>query len=175
MQIYPLKLLVPNETKELTLDLLKSTDITDPHTKKSRGQIVLELRYAPFREDSVLFSGPLDRFNRKASRTDSASSNESYSGAGLLMVTVYGAEDVEGSRHNNPYVLIIFRGEKRKSKVSTVKFFLSAKSVMLINLFDASMKNMSRLYLILYFSHFLCFFKFLGYAHFCFLEKVQKS
>ncbi|XP_027162376.1 synaptotagmin-3 [Coffea eugenioides] len=117
MQVYPLKLLNANETKELTLDLLKSTDITDLHNKKQRGQIVLELRYAPFREDSASFSGPLDRFSRKASIIDTKSSNESYSGAGLLSVTVYGAEDVEGSRHNNPYALIIFRGEKRKSKM----------------------------------------------------------
>ncbi|XP_027104965.2 synaptotagmin-3 isoform X1 [Coffea arabica] len=117
MQVYPLKLLNANETKELTLDLLKSTDITDLHNKKQRGQIVLELRYAPFREDSASFSGPLDRFSRKASRIDTKSSSESYSGAGLLSVTVYGAEDVEGSRHNNPYALIIFRGEKRKSKM----------------------------------------------------------
>ncbi|KAL3520719.1 hypothetical protein ACH5RR_018868 [Cinchona calisaya] len=117
MQVYPLKLLNPNETKELTLDLLKSTDITHTHNKKQRGQIVLELRYAPFKEDTVLFSGSLDGFNRKASKTHSTSSNESYSGAGLLMVTVYGAEDVEGAHHTNPYVLIIFRGEKRKSKM----------------------------------------------------------
>lgn len=124
MQIYPLKPLNPNETKQLTLDLLKSTDISDPHNKKQRGQIVLDLRYAPFKEDSLLFSGPLDGFNRIESRTDCISSAESSNGAGLLMVSLYGAEDVEGSRHNNPYVLIIFRGEIRKSKVSFVTCFL---------------------------------------------------
>ncbi|CAI9091132.1 OLC1v1026070C2 [Oldenlandia corymbosa var. corymbosa] len=116
MQIYPLKLLNPNETKELTLDLLKSTDVThDTHNKKQRGQIVLEVRYAPFREDTILFSGPLDGYSKRNSRSDSQSSNENSSG--VLMVTVYGAEDVEGSRHNNPYVLLIFRGEKKKSKM----------------------------------------------------------
>ena len=85
---------------------------------------MLEPRYVPFKKDSASFSGPLDRFSRKASRIDTKSSSESYSGAGLLSVTVYGAEDVEGSRHNNPYALIIFRGEKRKSKVSNVAWFL---------------------------------------------------
>ncbi|KAL3523471.1 hypothetical protein ACH5RR_016305 [Cinchona calisaya] len=117
MQVYPLKLLNPNETKQITLDLLKSTDLSDPHNKKQRGQIVLDVRYAPFREDTLLFSGPLDGYERKESKTDSTSSDVSSSRAGLLMVSLYGAEHVEGSHHNNPYVLIIFRGEQRKSKM----------------------------------------------------------
>ncbi|CAK9136102.1 unnamed protein product [Ilex paraguariensis] len=115
-QIIPLKLLTPHETKEFTLDLLKNTGISYPHEKKHRGQIVLELTYAPFREDNDCFSGLLDGFVRKESVGDRASGNDSFSGAGLLLVTVHGAEDVEGKHHNNPYALILFRGEKKKSK-----------------------------------------------------------
>lgn len=124
-QVFPLKMLVPNEAKEVTLDLLKDTSISDAN-KKQRGQLFLELTYAPFREDNNGFSGVLDGYSRKDSVMDRALSNISTAGAaGLLLVTVQGAQDVEGSRHNNPYVLIIFRGETKKSKV----FFISATSL----------------------------------------------
>lgn len=113
-QIFPLKMLKPNETKEVALDLLKDTSISVPGNKKQRGQLFLELTYAPFREDNDSFSGTLDR---KESVMDRAVSNLSASGAGLLLVTVQGAHDVEGLKHNNPYVLVIFRGETKKSKV----------------------------------------------------------
>ncbi|KAK4430926.1 Synaptotagmin-3 [Sesamum alatum] len=116
-QIFPLKLLTPNELKEVTLDLLKDTGVTDPHNKKQRGQILLELTYAPFREYHDSFSGLMDGYTKKDSIIDRAPSNMSSMGAGLLLVTVQGAQDVEGSRHNNPYVLVIFRGEMKKSKI----------------------------------------------------------
>lgn len=118
-QVFPLKMLAPNETKEVTLDLLKDTSIMQSNAgnKKQRGQLFLELTYAPFREDNDSFSGLLDGYSRKDSEMDRAISNISTSGAGLLLVTVQAAQDVEGSRHNNPYVLVIFRGETKKSKM----------------------------------------------------------
>ncbi|KAG6393191.1 hypothetical protein SASPL_147427 [Salvia splendens] len=116
-QVFPLKMLMPNEVKEVTLELLKDTSISDVN-KKQRGQLFLELAYAPFREDSLSFRGVLDGYSRKDSVMDRALSNISMTSAsGLLLVTVQGAQDVEGSRHNNPYVLIIFRGETKKSKM----------------------------------------------------------
>ncbi|XP_009608496.1 synaptotagmin-3-like isoform X1 [Nicotiana tomentosiformis] len=116
-QLLPLKLLIPNETKEFTLDLVKSSSISVAHDKKQRGQIVVELTYAPFREDTDGMSGPLNSFSWKENGLEMISGNDSPRGAGLLFVTVQGAKDVEGSRHNNPYVVIFFRGEKRKSKM----------------------------------------------------------
>ncbi|XP_057462931.1 synaptotagmin-3-like [Actinidia eriantha] len=117
-QVVPLKLLTPTEAKEFRLDLLKNTSISEPQNKKQRGQIVVELTYDPFKEDSEEFSGPLDsEYVRKESGIVRASGNESPSGAGLLLVTVHGAEDVEGERHNNPYALVLFRGETKKSKM----------------------------------------------------------
>lgn len=122
-QVVPLKLLTPHETKEFTLDLLKSTFTSDSHHKKPRGQIVVELTYDHFKEDSDDSSELLERGRRKENRIDRASGNESPSGAGLLLVTVYGADDVEGGgAHNNPYVFILFRGEKKKSKVCLLTF-----------------------------------------------------
>ncbi|KAL6977208.1 Synaptotagmin-3 [Sarracenia purpurea var. burkii] len=117
-QVVPLKLLTPNETKEFTLDLLKNTSISDHQEKKPRGKVVVELTYDPFKEDSDEFSGPLEAgYGRKDSGIDRATGNESPNGAGLLLVTVYGAEDVEGERYNNPYAVVLFRGERKKSKM----------------------------------------------------------
>lgn len=125
----PLKLLVPYETKEFTLDLLKDTNISDFQNKRNRGQIDVELTFVPFKEDSIKFSskfsGSLDSFSRKESGIDRASEEETPSGAGLLLVMVHGAEDVEGQRHNNPYALVLFRGEKKKTKVNSLLFSVS--------------------------------------------------
>lgn len=115
MQVVPLKVLRPNETKELSLDLLKNTNIADPQKQQQRGQIMLEMTYAPFKEDSEVLSGPL---NMPAPKENGVGSGgETPSGAGVLLVTVQGAEDVEGEHHNNPYALVIFRGETKKTKI----------------------------------------------------------
>lgn len=114
-QVYPLKLLNANETRKVTLDLLKSTDIRDHQNKKQRGQIVLELTYAPFREDDT-FSGLLNGYSRKDTGISTTSINDSPRGAGLLSVVVQGAENVEGVYHTNPYLQILFRGEHKTSK-----------------------------------------------------------
>ncbi|KAK6136179.1 hypothetical protein DH2020_030070 [Rehmannia glutinosa] len=87
-QTFPLKMLLPNEPKEVTLELLKDTNLTDPRNKKQRGQIMLELTYAPFREDNDGFSGLLEGFSRKDSVFDKTPSNISQTGAGLLLVTM---------------------------------------------------------------------------------------
>ncbi|XP_042952098.1 synaptotagmin-3 isoform X3 [Carya illinoinensis] len=117
MQLVPLKLLTPYETKEFKLDLLKHTNISNPQNQKKRGQIHVEMNFVPFKEDSAKFSGPLNGYGRKESRFDRASNDEVEAGAGLLSVTVLGAEDVEGERHNNPYALVLFRGEQKKTKM----------------------------------------------------------
>lgn len=117
MQLVPLKLLTPYEKKEFKLDLLKNSNSNNHHHQKPRGQIELELTFVPFKEDSAKFSRVLDECASKGSGTQRASENGVESGAGLLIVNVLGAEDVEGERHNNPYALVLFRGERRKTKV----------------------------------------------------------
>ncbi|KAG8645252.1 hypothetical protein MANES_10G047400v8 [Manihot esculenta] len=111
MQLIPLKILTPHDTKEFTLDLLKHTNISDPQDKKQRGQIVVELTFVPFKEDSAKFNDPLNGGDEKSFE------DERLSGAGLLSVIIQGAEDVEGKHHNNPYALVLFRGEKKKTKM----------------------------------------------------------
>ncbi|XP_021295671.1 synaptotagmin-3 [Herrania umbratica] len=118
MQLVPLKTLTPYETTEFNLDLMKHTNIiNDPQDKKKRGNIVVELTYAPFREESIKIDGPQDGYGRKESGFDRPSDSEVFSGAGLLSVMVQGAEDVEGERHNNPYAVVLFRGETKKTKM----------------------------------------------------------
>jgi hypothetical protein len=124
MQLVPLKLLTPYETKEFKLELLKNTNNNSPQNHRRRGHIELELTFVPFREDSVKFSGPLDGYERKESGVKRASDNEVEAGAGLLSVIVQGAEDVEGQRYNNPYALVLFRGERKKTKVILSSSFL---------------------------------------------------
>ncbi|XP_065872369.1 synaptotagmin-3 isoform X2 [Euphorbia lathyris] len=109
-QMVPLKALTAYDMKEFTLDLLKDTNISDPRDKKKRGQVVVELTYVPFKQDS----------KKSNEDSDCGSDNEeevSISGAGLLSVIVQGAEDVEGENHNNPYALVLFRGETKKTKM----------------------------------------------------------
>ncbi|XP_076910844.1 synaptotagmin-3-like [Bidens hawaiensis] len=115
MQVVPLKLLTANETMDLTLDLLKNTNVADPHKKRERGQIMLELTYAPFKEDCEMFSGPLTPVKRDNS-VGSGCESPIGAGAGVLLVTIQGAEDVEGQHHSNPYAMVIFRGETKKTK-----------------------------------------------------------
>ncbi|KAD2392726.1 hypothetical protein E3N88_39703 [Mikania micrantha] len=114
MQMVPLKLLTPNKTMNLTLDLLKNTNIVDPHKKQQRGQIMMEMTYAPFKEDNDVLSGPLTPVNKD---NDMGPASRTPGGAGVLLVTIQGAEDVEGEHHNNPYAMVIFRGEKKKTKI----------------------------------------------------------
>lgn len=116
MQLVPLKLVSPNEMKEFSLELLKNTDITcdNPHDKKQRGMITIELTYVPFKEDSMKFDDKKDGKNE--CRDDRSSDEEVSTGAGLLTVMVRGAEHVEGQNHSNPYSLVLFRGEVKKTK-----------------------------------------------------------
>ncbi|GAB4836442.1 Synaptotagmin-3, variant 2 [Ancistrocladus abbreviatus] len=118
MQLVPLKQLVPNETKQLILDLLKNTNISisDPQNTKPRGKLVVELTFNPFKYESDSFKGPVDKFGNKESLNGIASFS-SLIEAGVLLVRVIGAEDVEGEKHSNPYALILFKGERKKTKV----------------------------------------------------------
>ncbi|KAK6136612.1 hypothetical protein DH2020_029645 [Rehmannia glutinosa] len=109
MNVVPLKELPPDETKTMTLDLLKNMDPNDVQNDKMRGQIVVELTYKPFKEDDL----PKDFENPGEVQKAPEGTPP---GGGVLVVTVHEAQDVEGKHHTNPYVRIIFRGEERKTK-----------------------------------------------------------
>ncbi|KAK2658076.1 hypothetical protein Ddye_011128 [Dipteronia dyeriana] len=95
MQVVPLRSLAPNETKKLTLNLVKNTNPNDRQNRKNRGQLEVELTFNLFLEDSKKFSGPLDKYVRKESEVGRPLESASL-GPGLLLVTVQGAEDFEG-------------------------------------------------------------------------------
>ncbi|KAF3446799.1 hypothetical protein FNV43_RR11979 [Rhamnella rubrinervis] len=107
MNVIPLKELMPDEPKVLTLDLLKNMDPNDVQNEKSRGQLLVELVYKPFKEDEI----PEDDSNaiEKAPEGTPAS-------GGLLVIIVHEAEDVEGKHHTNPQVRLLFRGEEKRTK-----------------------------------------------------------
>jgi hypothetical protein len=110
MNVVPLKELTPEEPKIMTLELLKNMDLNDPQNEKSRGQLMVELTYKPFKEDNVNLSFK-EQVEQKAPEGTPA-------GGGLLLVIVHEAQDVEGKHHTNPYVRLLFRGEEKRTKVS---------------------------------------------------------
>lgn len=123
IQLVPLKQLTPYEAKEFTLDLLKDTNLSESQDKKKRGRIEVQLNFVPFKENSIKYnSGPLDAYGKKESGSNRALDEGAFGGAGLLSVLVQGAEDVEGQSHNNPYALVFFRGERKKTKVNLLVF-----------------------------------------------------
>lgn len=109
MNVVPLKELTPDEPTVKTLDLLKTMDVNDAQNEKSRGQLVLELTYRPFKEEELPQS-------LEESKSFQKVPDEMPSGGGVLSVIVHEAQDVEGKHHTNPYVRILFRGEERKTK-----------------------------------------------------------
>ncbi|XP_010543542.1 PREDICTED: synaptotagmin-3 [Tarenaya hassleriana] len=119
MQLIPLHKLTPGEKVSFVLDLLKNSNIVIPQDKKRRGRLELELRYVPFREESMKMGNEnLDQYQRKESRGEKPSENDDFlSRAGLLSVIIQTAEDIEGKKHTNPFALLLFRGEKKKTKM----------------------------------------------------------
>uniref|UniRef100_A0A1D1YIT7 Extended synaptotagmin-2 n=1 Tax=Anthurium amnicola TaxID=1678845 RepID=A0A1D1YIT7_9ARAE len=109
MNVIPLKDLTPDETKTLTLELLKNMDPNDAQNEKSRGQIVLEVTYKPFKEEA------LADFDEGSNAVEKAPEGTP-SGGGLLVVIVHEAQDLEGKHHTNPFVRVLFKGEEKKTK-----------------------------------------------------------
>ncbi|KAF5773084.1 putative C2 domain, synaptotagmin-like mitochondrial-lipid-binding domain, C2 domain superfamily [Helianthus annuus] len=116
MQVIPLMVLKPNEKKELTIGLVKNLDSNDPRNRKPRGSITVELTFVPFVDDTASLNGPIDLYMRK--QTVSKKLRSSFvNRAGLLTVTIISAKSVEGKHHNNPFALVVFKGDKRKTKI----------------------------------------------------------
>lgn len=113
--VIPLKDLTPDETKQLSLPLLKNMDLNDAQNEKSRGQLDLEVTYKPFKGDDV----PAELSDPNAVEKAPEGTPD---GGGLLVVIVHEAQDLEGKYHTNPYVRLHFRGEERKTKVSVILY-----------------------------------------------------
>lgn len=111
MEVVPLKELTPDEPKVMTLDLLKNVDLNDAQNEKSRGQLVVELTYRPFKEED------LPKGLEETKTVQTAPDGTPAGGGGVLVVMIHEAQDVEGKHHTNPYVRIIFRGEEKRTKV----------------------------------------------------------
>lgn len=107
----PLKDLTPEEPKTFTLDLLKNLNPDDVQNEKSRGQLVVEVNYKPFKDNEVPTNveDSSDAVQKAPEGTPD--------GGGLLVIIVHEAQDLEGKNHNNPSVRLLFRGEEKKTKV----------------------------------------------------------
>lgn len=112
INIVELKDLTPEEPKILTLDLLKTLNPDDAQNEKSRGQLVVEVNYKPFKDDEV-------PTNVEESNTIQSAPEGTPAGGGLLVIIVHEAQDLEGKNHTNPSVRLLFRGEEKRTK--TVK------------------------------------------------------
>lgn len=110
MNVFPLKDVIPDETKSVTLNLLKTMDLNDPVNEKFRGQLTVELTYNPFKE------GDTDLDTSDESGTIEKAPDGTPEGGGLLVIIVHEAQDLEGKHHTNPYARIVFKGEERKTK-----------------------------------------------------------
>ncbi|BAT77463.1 hypothetical protein LR48_Vigan04g255500 [Vigna angularis] len=110
MNIIPLKELTVDEPKVFTLELLKNLNPKDAQNEKSRGQIILELTYKPFRNEDLAKSF-------KEPHPTKSPPQGTPPGGGLLVVIIHEAQDVEGKYHTNPHVRLIFRGEERRTKI----------------------------------------------------------
>lgn len=114
MQLISLDSLKPYEKKEFKLKLINGLDV-DYQPNKQRGELVVELIFVPFRE-SMSFKGSFDDYRRYDSGIGQLPDID-IEGAGVLSILVMGAENVEGKKHNNPYAVVIFREDKKKTKV----------------------------------------------------------
>ncbi|KAF7829559.1 synaptotagmin-2-like isoform X1 [Senna tora] len=109
MNVIPLKELIPDEPKVVTLDLLKTMDPNDAQNDKSRGQLIVEVLYKAFKDVQFPGAGDVQVEIEKAPV-------ETPSTGGVLVVMIHGAEDLEGKHHTNPYARLIFKGEERRTK-----------------------------------------------------------
>ncbi|KAG2698321.1 hypothetical protein I3760_07G146200 [Carya illinoinensis] len=109
MNVIPLKELTPDEPKVMTLDLLKNMDPNDVQNEKSRGQLVVEVLYRPFKEEEIPNDTEGENELQKAPEGTPA-------GGGMLVIIIHEAEDVEGKHHTNPYVRLLFKGEEKRTK-----------------------------------------------------------
>ncbi|KAF5455752.1 hypothetical protein F2P56_025299 [Juglans regia] len=109
MNVIPLKELTPDEPKVRTLELLKNMDPNDVQNEKSRGQLVVEVVYRPFKEEEVPNDTEGENELQKAPEGTPA-------GGGMLVVIIHEAEDVEGKHHTNPYARLLFKGEEKRTK-----------------------------------------------------------
>ncbi|KAL6524840.1 Synaptotagmin-2 [Orobanche minor] len=110
LNVVPLKELTPEEPKVMTLNLLKNLNPDDVQNEKSRGQLVVEVNYKPFKDNEA--PGNMDDSSQVQKAPEGTPD-----GGGLLVIIVHEAQDLEGKNHTNPSARILFRGEERKTKI----------------------------------------------------------
>lgn len=92
INVVPLKNLTPDESKTLTIDLIRN----NLQNEKSRGQLVVELVYKPFTDDHMLPDLEVE---------------------GWLMVTIEKGTFLTGKHYTSLFVRLVFQGKERETKV----------------------------------------------------------
>lgn len=113
LNVISLKDLTPEEPKVWTLDLLKNLNPNDAQNEKSRGQIIIEAEYKPFKDNEV----PTNVEDSNALQKAPEGTPDE---GGLLVIIFHEAQDLEGKNHTNPSARLLFRGEERKTKVNYI-------------------------------------------------------
>lgn len=108
MSVIPLKDLITEERKTVTLDLLAYMDSSNSQKKKSQGQITVEMLYRMLIDDKIPIDFPVP------SRKPPIGTPK---GGGLLIIVIHEGENLEGKYHTNPSVSVVFQGKLRKTKV----------------------------------------------------------
>ncbi|GFP93391.1 synaptotagmin-2, partial [Phtheirospermum japonicum] len=109
LNVVQLNGLTPEEPKTMTLDLLKNLNPDDAQNEKSRGQLVVEVTYKPFKDNEM--ASDLENIGDVQKAPEGTPD-----GGGLLVILIHEAQDLEGKYHTNPSVRINFRGEEKKTK-----------------------------------------------------------
>ncbi|GBG61637.1 hypothetical protein CBR_g22435 [Chara braunii] len=127
----PLKSLTPGEKTQLSLELKKNLNPDDPANQKSRGVLIVEVRYQPFLSEqseagdtgAAGDSGGSDAGNNTPARIAGGSNSLSRGitgGSGILVIEVHAAEDLDAKNNCNAMCKITVRGATA-DKTKTVK------------------------------------------------------
>ncbi|PWA79941.1 protein kinase-like domain-containing protein [Artemisia annua] len=104
MNVMPLKDLIPEQQKTLTLDLSKHVDSNHLENNSSYGQLIIELMYKPLTCEEVLTISE-----------EAKEMNMPPKVGGWLVVTIIEAEDIQVT---HPFVCVTIQNDKKQTKLA---------------------------------------------------------
>ncbi|PWA65708.1 C2 domain-containing protein [Artemisia annua] len=108
MNVVPLKDLIPEQQKTLTLDLSKHADSNHLENNNSYGQLIIELMYKPLTCEEVLTNSE-----------EAKEMNMPLKVGGWLVVTIIEAEDI---RVTHPFVYVTIQNDRRQTTLAKKSF-----------------------------------------------------
>nr|GEZ14765.1 protein kinase, ATP binding site-containing protein [Tanacetum cinerariifolium] len=108
MHYVPLEVLIPEQQKTLTFDLLKHMDYNHVENNKSYGQLMIELIYKPVTREEVLTYSEEANEIKKPLKV-----------GGWLVVTILEAEDIHIT---HPFVYVTIQDDRRQTMLAKKSF-----------------------------------------------------